>query len=550
MNLSTEHKALFSLLRAGLWEREPDDLSPFPLTDAQWWEVYRMSVRQTVAGTVFRGLHHLPEEYLPADALMIHWVAKADRIERKNRRMDAALRLLLQRMGREGLHPVLLKGQGVAALYGHPLLRECGDIDLYFPSEKEEREAAELMRRAGCRTERQPDGSVCYSWQGVEVEHHTRLFDLHNPLLRGYLSALVGRHGFTDIRTEDGASLPVPAPLPNLLLLNAHLLKHIMGHGVGLRQFCDMARAYHALRGSYSPVELEAAYRRTGLLGWSAQLHTFLTEHLGLPRDVLEGLHPVLLKGQGVAALYGHPLLRECGDIDLYFPSEKEEREAAELMRRAGCRTERQPDGSVCYSWQGVEVEHHTRLFDLHNPLLRGYLSALVGRHGFTDIRTEDGASLPVPAPLPNLLLLNAHLLKHIMGHGVGLRQFCDMARAYHALRGSYSPVELEAAYRRTGLLGWSAQLHTFLTEHLGLPRDVLPYAGTDARTSPRLLHIVLEGGNFGQYGKTRAKASRAGWERKLHTFLSFWRHRDFSGAYARGEAFWTSIRLITGNLR
>ena len=123
MNLSTEHKALFSLLRAGLWEREADDLSPFPLTDAQWWEVYRMSVRQTVAGIVFRGLHHLPEEYLPADALMIHWVAKADRIERKNRRMDAALRLLLQLLGREGLHPVLLKGQGVAALYEHPLLR-------------------------------------------------------------------------------------------------------------------------------------------------------------------------------------------------------------------------------------------------------------------------------------------------------------------------------------------------------------------------------------------------------------------------------------------
>ena len=195
-------------------------------------------------------------------------------------------------------------------------------------------------------------------------------------------------------------------------------------------------------------------------------------------------------------------------------------------------------------------MEHHTRLFDLYNPLLGGYLSALVVKHGFTDIRTEDGASLPVPSPLPNLLSLNAHLLKHIMGHGVGLRQFCDMARAYHALRGSYSPGELEAVYRRTGLLRWSAQLHTFLTEHLGLPRDVLPYAGTDARTSPRLLHIVLEGGNFGQYGKTRAKASRAGWERKLHTFLSFWRHRDFSGAYARGEAFWTSIKLITGNLR
>ena len=65
MELSSEHKALFSLLRAGLWEREPDDLSPFPLTDAQWWDVYRMAVRQTVAGIVCRGLHHLPEALLP-----------------------------------------------------------------------------------------------------------------------------------------------------------------------------------------------------------------------------------------------------------------------------------------------------------------------------------------------------------------------------------------------------------------------------------------------------------------------------------------------------
>ena len=65
MELSSEHKALFSLLRAGLWEREPDDLSPFPLTDAQWWDVYRMAVLQTVTGIVCRGLHHLPEALLP-----------------------------------------------------------------------------------------------------------------------------------------------------------------------------------------------------------------------------------------------------------------------------------------------------------------------------------------------------------------------------------------------------------------------------------------------------------------------------------------------------
>ena len=96
----------------------------------------------------------------------------------------------------------------------------------------------------------------------------------------------------------------------------------------------------------------------------------------------------------------------------------------------------------------------------------------------------------------------------------------------------------------------WSVQLHTFLTEHLGLHRAELPFMDMDVCTSPELLHIVLEGGNFGQYGDTKGKATQARWERKLRTFFSFWKHRDFSNAYARKEAFWTSIKLMIGNLK
>ena len=358
MGLSSEHKALFCLLRAGLWETVPDDLSLFPLTDAGWWDVYRMSVRQTVTAIVCRGLHYLPDELLPDEELMIRWVAKADRIEQRNRKMDTVVEQLARLMTDNGLHPVVMKGQGVATFYEDPLLRECGDIDLYFPSEKEERKAAGLMRKLGCDIDRQPDGSNSYCWQDVEIEHHTRLFDLYNPLLKGYLSAFIKENGFTA------------------------------------------------------------------------------------------------------------------------------------------------------------------------------------------------GQTFAVPSPLLNLVMLNAHLLKHLMGHGVGLRQFCDMARAYHALYGNYDPEKLEAAYQKTGLYKWSIQLHTFLTEHLGLRYGELPYIDTEAFTSPRLLHIVLEGGNFGQYGETKGKASQAGWERKLHTFLSFWKRRDFSGTYAPEEAFWTSVKLIIGKIK
>ena len=115
------------------------------------------------------------------------------------------------------------------------------------------------------------------------------------------------------------------------------------------------------------------------------------------------------------------------------------------------------------------------------------------------------------------------------MGHGIGLRQFCDMARAYYSLYGSYSAEELEAVYKRTGLLEWSKQLHTFLTEFLGLNNKVLPFTNTDNETSPALLQIVIEGGNFGQYGDTKGEASQTKWKRKMRTFFSVWKRRDFS---------------------
>lgn len=362
--MTEEQTALFALLCAGLWEKEPVDLSVFPLTDAGWRSVYRLAVRQTVTGIVYRGLHYLPDNLLPDEALMITWVAKADQIERRNMRMNAAVDLLFQQMDSRGLHPVLQKGQGVAAFYKYPLLRECGDIDIYFPTKQEMDDASELMRKRGCSVERHADGSNCYSWQGVDIEHHSHLFDICNPFLKGFLSDLVQKHGFT----------------------------------------------------------------------------TYI------------------------------------------------------------------PDGD--YS-----------------------------------------ENITVPSPLPNLLMLNAHLLKHVIGHGVGLRQFCDMAMAYHALSGSYSAEELRDVYRRTGLLKWSALLHTFLTEYLGLSHTDLPYTDNSDSTAGKLLQTVMEGGNFGQYADTRGNASQTKWERKMRTFLSFLRNGKFSFAYARREAFWTSVKLIVGNI-
>ena len=144
-----EHKVLFQLVRAGLWERVPEDTSLFPLTPEQWSEVYRLACQQTVVGIVFRGMDFLPAACLPPEPVLARWVAAVDAIERKNLKTYRILDELYAFFRRQGLHPILQKGQGVALYYERPLLRVPGDIDLYFSTKNEFRTAVRSIRSRG-----------------------------------------------------------------------------------------------------------------------------------------------------------------------------------------------------------------------------------------------------------------------------------------------------------------------------------------------------------------------------------------------------------------
>ncbi len=286
---SPEYRVLRALLRAGLWEKEVELSDVFPATSECWHRVFRLARQQTVTSLVYRGLTSLPERFFPADPLLCRWTAEADRIERANRRMNAVLADLYAFFGAHGLRPVLLKGQGIASLYANPWLREAGDIDLYFRRPEERTESLRLIRAQGTEFRRQPDGSVSYLWQGIEVEHHPALFDLHAPRVRRSLHTLEWTYGFAEqTLTADGSlRADVPAPVLNLLLLNTHILKHAIGRGIGLRQLCDMARAYHVLCGQRNCHELKKIYSDMGIRRWSRLLHAFLTDELGLSQDSL-----------------------------------------------------------------------------------------------------------------------------------------------------------------------------------------------------------------------------------------------------------------------
>lgn len=277
--LTKVQRALFALLRAGLWERPLDDEAVFPLSDGEWRELYDLAGKQTVIGIVFQGVCQLPEELFPPIDILTAWVARVDHIEHGNRAMMQRVDRLLALFEERGLHPVVQKGVGVAAMYERPLLRSSGDIDLWFPTREEDAAAMALITERGISVDpHHLAGGAVYWWEQTKVEYHHALLDIYSPLARRSVAALMRQEGLTS---------HFPSPLVTMLLLNTHLLKHIMASGVGLRQFADMARACYVLDGKYDKTVYTDLCRKWHITEWSAQLNAFLITYLGVPASIL-----------------------------------------------------------------------------------------------------------------------------------------------------------------------------------------------------------------------------------------------------------------------
>ena len=272
-------QALFALLQAGLWGTfDEAGASAFPLSAGEWERVFTLARQQTVTGIAFRGLDFLPEEAAPPMGIMAKWMAHADRIEQSNRVMNGTVAKLYGHFASAGVEAVLQKGQGVAAMYPEPLLRECGDIDLYFPGH--DGVSDPLAGIDGAVRERQPDDSWSYVVDGIIVEHHTDLLDIQSPRAKRYVKRLIEEKGFEKVVTRDGVEVLVPAPEVNLLLLSSHILKHAFGVGIGLRQFCDYAVARRYYEGRVNLQEMREIWKKTGLEKWQSLLEEFIGRFL------------------------------------------------------------------------------------------------------------------------------------------------------------------------------------------------------------------------------------------------------------------------------
>ena len=141
MNTNTNTKAFFELLRAGLWGKEVR-LSNYENID--FAEVYRLAEEQSVIGMVAAGIDHVVDVKVP-QAWALQFAGQTIQLEQRNKAMNAYIAGLIDKLRKENVYALLVKGQGVAQCYENPLWRCSGDIDLFLSDENFQRAKSYLL---------------------------------------------------------------------------------------------------------------------------------------------------------------------------------------------------------------------------------------------------------------------------------------------------------------------------------------------------------------------------------------------------------------------
>ena len=137
---SNNLEAFFSLVRAGLWEK---DVQLMPYGDIDFSAVQQLAEEQSVVGLVAAGLEHAVDKK-PAKKDVLQFIGQTLQLEERNKAMNYLIGVLVEKMREADIYTVLVKGQGVALCYERPLWRSCGDVDLFFDAKNYENAKAYL----------------------------------------------------------------------------------------------------------------------------------------------------------------------------------------------------------------------------------------------------------------------------------------------------------------------------------------------------------------------------------------------------------------------
>ncbi|MBQ0073386.1 MAG: nucleotidyltransferase family protein [Prevotella sp.] len=145
--MTQTERYFFELLQVAIGNR--DSLSGAP-TPEEWEEIYEMSKDQTMVGIAFKGVERLPQEQLPPSRRLRQWFVKADKIRKKNEKMNLECAKTCYALAKKGLHSCIIKGQANLRNYGPSKSPLKGDLP----------RAQQTIVESGCLPSREVGGSA------------------------------------------------------------------------------------------------------------------------------------------------------------------------------------------------------------------------------------------------------------------------------------------------------------------------------------------------------------------------------------------------------
>ncbi len=320
MKLTKIQQQFSALLKAGLWGKEAD-VSLFG-ADTDWMELMMMAKRQACMGVAYDGVLTLPKELQPARGIFLQWSNIVALIEENNDFLNEKLSEVFTLYRENGLHPILLKGQGVAQCYRNPLHRNSGDIDIYI-GDADCKKANALLRKESTGEHEENDWHASIYWRGVTIENHRIMTHLSAPSSHAFFVKALNEwypQGARSLKVGECEATVCPVEFDVVYVL-IHSVLHFLNEGVGLRQVCDWTCMLRTYGQKMDKERFLYLLKGVGMLKAARAFGVVATEFLGLPSEDL----PFMLKKKDYEL--GEWFLQdvlEGGNFGCYYKDKKE----------------------------------------------------------------------------------------------------------------------------------------------------------------------------------------------------------------------------------
>lgn len=278
---------LISLGRADSFEKT--------LSAQGWLQMLTMAKVQTLIGVLFEGVKRLPPEQKPPQNIYNEWETLTKQIASIYQRHVRRTLKLEQTFDELGLHGCILKGLGMAQLYPIPERRICGDIDVWVKGRR--KEVIARFREAGYEVH-----DVLYQeckvdfFDDTTVDVHFRPSKCSNPFRNARLQRTLRKMS----PILDDTALTLPEARFNAVFCMAHMFRHYLEGGLGMRQMMD----YYYVLQELEPEDrapVMKMLRRLGLQRFTGAMMTSMKFNFGLEDEYLlckqdRGLGEILVK--------------------------------------------------------------------------------------------------------------------------------------------------------------------------------------------------------------------------------------------------------------